>query len=102
MIVVAGELVKECYRDFYVLADNQIKNVAKPYYRFRLKFSQAREESVLIEIIDIAEDITNLESSYFKSKLERAVENQKHVGFVMERKPKSVVSEAYRTLRTNI
>lgn len=39
---------------------------------------------------------------FFKSKLEKAVENQKHVGFVMERKPKSVVSEAYRTLRTNI
>lgn len=70
MIVAAGELVKECYRNFYVLADNQIKNVAKPYYRFRLKFSQATEKSVLIEIIDIAEDITNLESNYFKSKLE--------------------------------
>lgn len=39
---------------------------------------------------------------FFKSKLEKAVENQKHIGFVMERKPKSVVSEAYRTLRTNI
>ncbi|MGG7187749.1 P-loop NTPase, partial [Clostridium butyricum] len=39
---------------------------------------------------------------FFKSKLEKAVENQSHVGFVMERKPKSVVSEAYRTLRTNI
>lgn len=38
----------------------------------------------------------------FKSKLEKAVENQTHVGFVVERKPKSVVSEAYRTLRTNI
>ena len=39
---------------------------------------------------------------FFKSKLEKAVDNQKHMGFVMERKPKSVVSEAYRTLRTNI
>lgn len=39
---------------------------------------------------------------FFKSKLEKSVENQSHVGFVMERKPKSVVSEAYRTLRTNI
>lgn len=39
---------------------------------------------------------------FFKSKLEKAVENQKHIGFVIERKPKSVVSEAYRTLRTNI
>ena len=39
---------------------------------------------------------------FFKSKLEKAVENQTHIGFVVERKPKSVVSEAYRTLRTNI
>ncbi|APF22162.1 CpsD/CapB family tyrosine-protein kinase [Clostridium butyricum] len=39
---------------------------------------------------------------FFKSKLEKAVDKQKHMGFVMERKPKSVVSEAYRTLRTNI
>lgn len=39
---------------------------------------------------------------FFKSKLEKAVENQKHIGFVMEREPKSVASEAYRTLRTNI
>lgn len=39
---------------------------------------------------------------FFKSKLEKAIENQKHIGFVVERKPKSVVSEAYRTLRTNI
>lgn len=39
---------------------------------------------------------------FFKSKLEKAVENQKHIGFVVERNPKSVVSEAYRTLRTNI
>ena len=38
----------------------------------------------------------------FKSKLEKAIENQTHIGFVVERKPKSVVSEAYRTLRTNI
>ncbi|MDO5517457.1 MAG: CpsD/CapB family tyrosine-protein kinase [Clostridium sp.] len=39
---------------------------------------------------------------FFKSKLEKAVENQTHIGFVAERKPKSVTSEAYRTLRTNI
>ena len=39
---------------------------------------------------------------FFKSKLEKAIENQKYIGFVVERKPKSVVSEAYRTLRTNI
>lgn len=39
---------------------------------------------------------------FFKSKLEKAVENQKYVGFVLEKKPKSVVSESYRTLRTNI
>ncbi|MBN1050115.1 CpsD/CapB family tyrosine-protein kinase [Clostridium botulinum] len=39
---------------------------------------------------------------FFKSKLDKAVENQRHVGFVVEKKPKSIVSEAYRTLRTNI
>lgn len=39
---------------------------------------------------------------FFKSKLDKAIENQTHRGFVIEKKPKSVVSEAYRTLRTNI
>ncbi|NME83558.1 CpsD/CapB family tyrosine-protein kinase [Clostridium sp. SM-530-WT-3G] len=39
---------------------------------------------------------------FFKSKLEKAVENQKYLGFEVERNPKSVISEAYRTLRTNI
>ena len=39
---------------------------------------------------------------FFKSKLETAVENQKYLGFEVERNPKSVISEAYRTLRTNI
>lgn len=38
----------------------------------------------------------------FKSKLDKALENQTHRGFIIEQKPKSVVSEAYRTLRTNI
>lgn len=39
---------------------------------------------------------------FFKSKLQKAIENQTHKGFIVEGKPKSVVSEAYRTLRTNI
>ena len=39
---------------------------------------------------------------FFKSKLEKAIDTQTYIGFVMERKPKSIVSEAYRTLRTNI
>lgn len=39
----------------------------------------------------------------FKTKkLEKAVANQQYKGFVVEQKPKSIVSEAYRTLRTNI
>lgn len=39
----------------------------------------------------------------FKTKkLEKAVASQQYNGFVVERKPKSIVSEAYRTLRTNI
>jgi len=39
----------------------------------------------------------------FKTKkLEKAVANQQYNGFVVEKKPKSIVSEAYRTLRTNI
>lgn len=38
---------------------------------------------------------------FFKSKLEKTGENN-NMGFVIERRPKSVVSEAYRTLRTNI
>lgn len=39
---------------------------------------------------------------FFKSKLDKALENQTHKGFIVESKPKSIVSEAYRTLRTNI
>ncbi|MCS6104940.1 capsular biosynthesis protein [Clostridium botulinum] len=39
---------------------------------------------------------------FLKSKLDKAVENQSYMGFVVEKKPKSIVSEAYRTLRTNI
>ncbi len=35
-------------------------------------------------------------------KLDKAVANQEYKGFVVEKKPKSIVSEAYRTLRTNI
>ncbi|OOM80314.1 CpsD/CapB family tyrosine-protein kinase [Clostridium sp. BL-8] len=35
-------------------------------------------------------------------KLEKAVASQQYRGFVVEKKPKSIVSEAYRTLRTNI
>ena len=35
-------------------------------------------------------------------KLHKAVANQEYKGFVVEKKPKSIVSEAYRTLRTNI
>lgn len=35
-------------------------------------------------------------------KLDKAVANQKYKGFVVEKNPKSIVSEAYRTLRTNI
>ncbi|NRY62042.1 CpsD/CapB family tyrosine-protein kinase [Clostridium beijerinckii] len=35
-------------------------------------------------------------------KLHKAVANQDYRGFVVEKKPKSIVSEAYRTLRTNI
>lgn len=35
-------------------------------------------------------------------RLHKAVENQEYKGFVVEKKPKSIVSEAYRTLRTNI
>lgn len=39
----------------------------------------------------------------FKTKkLQKAVANQQYNGFVVEKKPKSIVSEAYRTLRTNI
>lgn len=37
-----------------------------------------------------------------RKKLDKAVENQQYNGFVVEKKPKSIVSEAYRTLRTNI
>lgn len=36
------------------------------------------------------------------NKLDKAVANQEYKGFVVEKKPKSIVSEAYRTLRTNI
>lgn len=39
---------------------------------------------------------------FFKSKLKKTMENQKHIGFIVERKPKSIVSESYRMLRTNI
>ncbi|AOR24755.1 CpsD/CapB family tyrosine-protein kinase [Clostridium taeniosporum] len=39
---------------------------------------------------------------FFKSKLDKALENQNYKGFVVEKKPKSIVSESYRTLRTNI
>ncbi|NMF04823.1 CpsD/CapB family tyrosine-protein kinase [Clostridium beijerinckii] len=35
-------------------------------------------------------------------RLNKAVANQEYKGFVVEKKPKSIVSEAYRTLRTNI
>lgn len=39
----------------------------------------------------------------FKARrLEKAVDSQEYNGFVVEKKPKSIVSEAYRTLRTNI
>ncbi|WP_297423421.1 CpsD/CapB family tyrosine-protein kinase [Clostridium sp.] len=39
----------------------------------------------------------------FKAKrLHKAVANQEYKGFVVEKKPKSIVSEAYRTLRTNV
>lgn len=37
-----------------------------------------------------------------KTKLDKAVAEQQYKGFVVEKKPKSIVSEAYRTLRTNI
>lgn len=39
---------------------------------------------------------------FFKSKVQKAMENQTYNGFILERNPKSVVSEAYRMLRTNI
>ncbi|BCZ48253.1 tyrosine protein kinase [Clostridium gelidum] len=35
-------------------------------------------------------------------KMERAVKVQQYNGFIVEKKPKSIASEAYRTLRTNI
>lgn len=35
-------------------------------------------------------------------KMDKAVSNQEYKGFIVEKKPKSIVSEAYRTLRTNI
>jgi len=35
-------------------------------------------------------------------KMEKAVKNQQYKGFVVEKKPKSITAEAYRTLRTNI
>jgi len=35
-------------------------------------------------------------------KMERAVKVQQYKGFIVEKKPKSIASEAYRTLRTNI
>jgi len=35
-------------------------------------------------------------------KMKKAVEMQEYKGFIVEQKPKSIVSEAYRTLRTNI
>ena len=35
-------------------------------------------------------------------RLHKAVANQDYKGFVVEKKPKSIVSEAYRTLRTNV
>jgi len=39
----------------------------------------------------------------FKAKkLQKEVATQQYKGFVVEKKPKSIVSEAYRTLRTNI
>lgn len=39
---------------------------------------------------------------FFKNKLEKAIKDYSSMGFVMERKPKSIISESYRTLRTNI
>ncbi|GAA0077130.1 CpsD/CapB family tyrosine-protein kinase [Clostridium sp. CTA-5] len=39
---------------------------------------------------------------FSRRKLEKAVQSQEYKGFIVEQKPKSVVSEAYRTLRTNI
>ena len=35
-------------------------------------------------------------------KTNKAIEAQEYKGFVVEKKPQSIVSEAYRTLRTNI
>lgn len=39
---------------------------------------------------------------FSRKKLDQAVANQKYNGFVVEQKPKSIVAESYRTLRTNI
>lgn len=35
-------------------------------------------------------------------KLKKAIEQQEYKGFIVEQKPKSIVAESYRTLRTNI
>lgn len=37
-----------------------------------------------------------------RRKVHKAMEDQKYNGFVVESKPKSMIAEAYRTLRTNI
>lgn len=46
--------------------------------------------------------IKGVERVFKRTKLDKAVAEQKYKGFVVEKKPKSIVSEAYRTLRTNI
>lgn len=70
MIMEVGELVKkireECYRDFCVLADNQLMDITKPYYRFRLKFTLVDVGVIAIKFVDYAKDITAAEKGYFK------------------------------------
>lgn len=39
---------------------------------------------------------------FWSSKMEKAVKAQQYKGFIVEKKPKSIAAEAYRTLRTNI
>jgi capsular exopolysaccharide synthesis family protein len=39
---------------------------------------------------------------FTKKKLHKAIENQQYKGFIVEQKPKSMASEAYKMLRTNI
>ena len=39
---------------------------------------------------------------FWSSKMEKAVKAQQYKGFIIEKKPKSIAAEAYRTLRTNI